>query len=93
VAHTCNPRYSGGPWFKAQANRLRELISKKKKKKKGWSGSRYRACIQTQGPGMVVHTCNPSTPEAGAGGSPVSDQIELHSKTLPQFLFICSLRV
>jgi hypothetical protein len=42
---------------------------------------------------MVVHTCNPSTPEAGAGGSPVSDQIELHSKTLPQFLFICSLRV
>jgi hypothetical protein len=32
----------------------------------------------------VVHTCNPSTWEAEAGGLQIEDQSELHRKTLPQ---------
>jgi hypothetical protein len=34
--------------------------------------------------GMVVHTCNPSTQEAEAGGSGVGVQPGLHRETLSQ---------
>jgi hypothetical protein len=32
----------------------------------------------------VVHTCNPSTVKAEAGGTQVPGQSKLHTKTLPQ---------
>jgi hypothetical protein len=35
-------------------------------------------------PGVVEHTCNPSTQEAEAEGLPVPGQPEPHSKTLSQ---------
>jgi hypothetical protein len=37
--------------------------------------------------GQVAHTCNPSTPEAEAGGSQVLGQPGLHQETLPQNYF------
>jgi hypothetical protein len=36
--------------------------------------------------GMVVHTCNPSTWEAEAGGLRVQSQPGLHSNTLPKII-------
>jgi hypothetical protein len=35
-------------------------------------------------PGMVVHSCSPSTWEVEAGGSGIRDQPGLHSKILAQ---------
>jgi hypothetical protein len=38
----------------------------------------------TKEPDMVAHSCNPSTPEAKAGGLQVWGQLKLQSETLPQ---------
>jgi hypothetical protein len=72
--------------FKEFMKRRNPSNKKNREKKRGGRGKKKtgqlcakKRCSQ---PGVVVHTCNPSTGEAEAGGWRVQDHSGLHSKTL-----------